>query len=130
MARRSELPPPTEAQLEILEILWDRGQATVGEVWKVLQARRAVARNTVQTTMSRLEERGWLKARRDGATTRYEAAAGRDGVRASLVRRMADVVFNGSTADLVMSLLERRRLSPEEARRIRDLIEKAEGKGR
>jgi predicted transcriptional regulator len=127
MARPGDLPSPTEAQLEILEVVWARGQATVGEVWKALAARRPVARNTVQTTIARLEERGWLRARRDGSTTRYAAAAGRDGVRASLARRMADVVFGGSTADMVMALLQGRRVSSEEAEKIRRLIERAEG---
>ena len=63
---RSTQPPLSEAQLEIMNVVWDRGEATVAEVWKALAARRKVARNTVQTMIARLEERGWLKRRGDG----------------------------------------------------------------
>ena len=49
-----DLPPLTESQAEILEILWDQGESTVSSVWKALRQRRVVARNTVHTMMTRL----------------------------------------------------------------------------
>ncbi|MHC5540329.1 BlaI/MecI/CopY family transcriptional regulator, partial [Singulisphaera rosea] len=55
------LPPLSEAQLELMNIVWDHGEVTVAEAWKALTARRKVARNTVLTTLTRLEERGWLR---------------------------------------------------------------------
>ena len=47
-----------------MNIIWDRGEATVAEVWKTLSGRRKRARNTVQTTIARLEEKGWEAALR------------------------------------------------------------------
>ena len=55
------LPPLSEAQLEIMNGVWDHGEVTVAEVGKVLAGRRSVARNTVQTVLTRLEDKGWLR---------------------------------------------------------------------
>ena len=67
MAKRSEPPPlPSDAQLEVLNIIWDRGETTVGELWQAFSARRPVARNTVLTLVARLEEKGWLRRRAEG----------------------------------------------------------------
>ncbi len=54
----SPLSALSEAQMEIMNVVWDRGEATVADVWKVLAARRAVARSTVLTMLTRLEEKG------------------------------------------------------------------------
>ena len=71
---KSELPPLSEAQLEIINIVWDRGKATVGEIWATLAPRRTVSRNTVSTMVTRLEEKGWLRHRDVGGTYLYSAA--------------------------------------------------------
>ena len=125
---RSKLLPLAEGQLEIMEILWERGEATVGEVWKILSARRRVARNTVQTVLQRLKEQGWLHSRTDGRAHRFRAAVPRQATLRNLLQRFMDVVFAGSTEGLLASLLDRRKVSPEEAARIRALIDQAERK--
>ena len=56
----NELPSLSPGQLEIMDVVWRHGEATVAEVWKALSARRQVARNTVLTMLARLEEKGWL----------------------------------------------------------------------
>ena len=63
MVNSSSLSP---AQLEIMNIVWDRGEVGVAEIWQELSSRRAVARNTVQTMLSRLHAKGWLRHRQDG----------------------------------------------------------------
>ncbi len=125
---RSKLLPLAEGQLEIMEIIWERGEATVGEVWKILSARRRVARNTVQTMLQRLTDQGWLHSRTDGRAHRFRAAAPRRATLRDLLQRFVDVVFAGSTEGLLASLLDRRKVSPEEAARIRALIDQAERK--
>ncbi len=70
---KAELPPLSEAQLEILNIVWDQGTATVGEIWKALAQRRPLSRNTVSTMVTRLEEKGWLRHRVSGGTYLYSA---------------------------------------------------------
>jgi predicted transcriptional regulator len=128
--KKPELPPLSEAQLEIINIVWDRGTATVGEIWKLLAQRRSVSRNTVSTMVTRLEEKGWLRHRVNGGTFLYSATHPREKVLPRLVRRLVDAAFQGSAEGLVLTLLEGGRLSADEVERIRMMLEKAEGKKR
>ena len=125
---KSKLPPLAEGRLEIMEIVWKGGEVTVGEVWKALSARRKVARNTVQTTVQRLKEQGWLHSRTDSHAHRYRAAVPRDAALRNMLQRLVDMAFSGSTEGLLAALLDRRTVSPEEAARIRTLIDQAERK--
>lgn len=123
---KPELPPLSEAQLEIMNIVWDQGTATVGRVWKALAKRRPVSRNTVSTMVTRLEEKGWLRHRTVGPTYLYSATHPRDKVLSRLVRRLVDAAFQGSAEGLVLTLLEGGRLSADERERIKAMLEKAE----
>jgi predicted transcriptional regulator len=123
-----ELPPLSEAQLEIMNLVWDRGEVTVAEVWKALAERRQVARNTVQTLLLRLKEKGWLRSRTDGHAHRFRAAVPREATVRTMARRLVDLAFGGSTEGLLAALLGQRGVSPEEAERIRALIDQAERK--
>ena len=119
------LPALSEAQLEIMHVVWEGGEVTVTDVWTVLAGRRRVARNTVLTLMDRLEKKGWLKRRADGQTHYYTAAAPRMATLNQVVSRLVDAAFAGSAEALVLALLEGRGVSAEEARRIRKLIDDA-----
>jgi predicted transcriptional regulator len=131
MARRDEPPPlPSDAQLEVLDIVWDLGEPSVGEVWQAFSARRPVARNTVLTLMTRLEEKGWLRRRPEGNAFRYVAAVPRQTALRQLARRLVDTAFRGSTEGLVMSLLGGGDLSPGEAERIRAMLDDARRKNK
>jgi predicted transcriptional regulator len=128
MAGTNPLPPLSEAQLELMHIVWDRGEVTVAEAWKALSARRKVARNTVLTMLSRLEEKGWLRCDTAGHAHRYRAAVPREATLGTMIRRLVETAFGGSAEGLVLALLHGRGVSEEEARRIRDLIDRAEDK--
>ena len=94
MAKRNEPPAlPSDAQVEVLNILWDRGKATVGEVWQAFSARRPVARNTVLTLVTRLEEKGWLRRRAEGNALRYSATVPRQTALRQLAPGPGDVVL-------------------------------------
>ncbi len=125
-----ELPTLSEAQLEIMNVVWDGGEVTVTDVWNVLAGRRPVARNTVLTLMDRLEKKGWLRRRADGPAHAYAAAVPRAATLGRVVHRLVDAAFAGSADALVLALLEGRGVSAEEARRIRKLIDKAQRKGK
>jgi BlaI family transcriptional regulator, penicillinase repressor len=125
MAKKPPLPPLSEAQLEILNVVWNRGETTVGDVWVELAQRRVIARNTVQTMIVRLEDKGWLRHRAAGNTFYYRATQPARTVRRRMTRRLVDTVFHGSTEGLLLALLEKESLSPEEADRIRALIDQA-----
>jgi BlaI family transcriptional regulator, penicillinase repressor len=123
---KAELPSLSEAQLEIINIVWDRGKATVGEIWKALAERRSLSRNTVSTMVTRLEEKGWLRHRVVGGTFLYSATHPREKVLPRMVHRLVDAAFQGSAEGLVLTLLEGGRLSGEEIERIKAMLDKAD----
>lgn len=125
MAKR-DAAPLTDAQREIMEVVWQQGEVTVSEVRTALTSRRDLARNTVQTMMVRLEERGWLKHREEGRTFVYSAKAPRTASLGVKVAQMVDRLFAGSPEDMVTALIEYRGLTQDEARRIRHMIGQAE----
>lgn len=116
----------TPAQLEIMNLFWERGELGVAEVWNILAERRKIARNTVQTTLTRLVEKGWLQTRVVGNAFRFRAARPRKNTLREMVRHLLDTAFAGSPSKLVTALLDERKLSPDEAERIRELIDEAE----
>jgi BlaI family penicillinase repressor len=121
-----DLPPLSETQLEIMSVVWERGEATVSEVWKTLAAQRSVARNTVQTMMVRLEEKGWLWCSSEGHAFRYRAARPREDVLGVMVERLVDAAFGGSAEGLVLALLNGRGVTSTEVERIRRIIDETE----
>ena len=125
---KSDRLPLTEAQREIMELFWQRGEATVSEIREALATRRELARNTVQTMLVRLEERGWLTHREDGRTFVYRACAPQSVSLGAKVAQMVDRLFAGSPEDMVTALIDYRGLTREEAARIRSMIENAETK--
>jgi predicted transcriptional regulator len=113
----------TPAQLEIMNLFWEHGELGVAQVWRLLGERRTVARNTVQTTLTRLVEKGWLHVRPEGAAFCFRASRPRNSTLRDMVSQLLDTAFGGSASGLIMALLEARRLSPDEAKRIRKLID-------
>jgi BlaI family penicillinase repressor len=127
---KPRLPALSEAQLEIMDVVWEGGEVTVTDVWNVLAGRRQLARNTVLTLMDRLEKKGWLKRRAEGQTHFYSAASPRADTLGGVVHRLVDSAFAGSAEALVLALLEGRGVSEDEARRIRQLIDNAKTRRR
>ena len=126
MAKRDEPTAlPSDAQWEVMNIIWDRGEATVGEVWQDFTARRSVARNTVLTLVARLEEKGWLRRRAEGNLLHYGATMPRQTALRQMARRLVDTAFRGSAEGLIMALLGDGELSEGESERIRAMLEQA-----
>jgi predicted transcriptional regulator len=126
MAKAESRSALTPAQWEIMNLLWEHGELGVAQVWKLLGQRRSIARNTVQTTLTRLAEKGWLRVRAEGNTFYFAPARQRESALRGVVGQLIDTAFSGSASGLVATLLADQRLSVEEARRIRELIERAE----
>lgn len=124
------LPELTDHQVDIMNIVWDCPDITVLEVVEKLSEKRDVARNTVQTMLSRLVDKGWLKYRKVGNTFRYTATKSRETTAKSMVSRLSDLVFDGSAEALIASLIDGQRLSKTEAERIKKLIDEAESRSR
>lgn len=123
---KQEIGPLTESQREIMEIFWDMGEATVGDIHERVSQNREIARNTIQTLIVRLEEKGWLKHTEQGRKFLYSAAAPRTKSLGARVSHMIDRMFGGSPEQLVNSLLEYRGLSESELHNIRGMINQAE----
>jgi predicted transcriptional regulator len=128
MKKKQNTPPLSDAQREIMNLIWDTGEMGVADVWRVLSTRRTVARNTILTLITRLAEKGWLEARRVGNAFRYTAVRPRDEARAEQLRHLVNTVFEGSAEGLVMTLLDSGSLTPDESRRIQEMISKANRK--
>jgi predicted transcriptional regulator len=128
MTAQESRPPLSEAQLELMNVVWDRGEVTVADVWKAVASRRKVSRNTVLTMLTRLEEKGWLSRDEEGHAFRYRATVPREVTLGTMIGRLVDTAFGGSAEGLVMALLHGRGISRQEARRIRTMISRAEGK--
>ncbi len=129
MSEPEPLPPLSEGQLEVMNVVWDRGEATVADVWKMLSGRRKVARNPVLPTIQLLEEKGWLVCAAEGHAHRYRAAIARDATLGTMIRRLVDTAFAGSAEGLILALLDGRGVSKAEAERSREMIDPAEGRG-
>lgn len=122
-----KVPPPlSDAQRELMEIIWDHGEISVSEVRDILSSKRRLARNTVQTMLVRLEEKGWLTHRQRGRTYYYSAKRARRTNLGAKVTQMVDRFFSGSADEMVTALLEHRGLTPDEAQRIREMIDESE----
>ena len=123
---KKETSPLTAAQREIMEIVWEKGEVSVTDVRDLLSRRRDVARNTVQTMIVRLEEKGWLRHREQARTFYYSAARPKRVSLGAKVSQMVDRLFAGSPEEMVTALIEYRGLSKAEAERMREMIEAAE----
>lgn len=119
----------TPVQFEIMQLIWNAPEGlTVGELWEAIRPNRDVSRNTVLNLVDRLEKRAWLKRRKDQGVFRYAAAVGRQPVEAQLTADFVEEFFEGSAANLLMSLLGTQRLSKSDIERLKRLIDqKAKG---
>jgi BlaI family penicillinase repressor len=118
------------AQLEIMEIVWDKSEVAAVEVRQLLANGRELARETVRTMLERMEDKGWLKHRVVGRTFFYSAAVPREATAGQKVIELIDTVCGGSPERLMTALLDYRGLSAEEATRIEALIKQARDKKR
>ena len=125
MSHDAELPALSEAQLEIMNVIWDREACSVADVWKLLAERRGVSRNTVHTIISRLEEKGWLARRETSDGLHYAATVSRAEVQQRCVQKVIDTVFGGSAEGLVLALFNGDVVSKAEVDRIRQIITNA-----
>lgn len=118
----------TPAQLELMQLVWERGEISAIDAHAALASKRSVAPTTVMTLLQRLEKRGWLAHRVLGRAHVYRATRDRKRSIGAILTRLRDVVFGGSTESLVASLLDVGDISADEIRRLKKrLSELGEG---
>jgi len=114
----------TEAELRLMDIVWDKGSATVQEVADALPREPGLAYNTVLTTLRILEEKGYLrhKKAKEGRAFIYRAAVSREQASRSAVRSLLSRFFGNSAEALLLNLLDDEKLEPTEVKRIQGLL--------
>ena len=110
----------TEAELKIMEVLWERGTASVKDVTNVLCRRRTVAYNTVLTMMKILKEKGYAAYEKKGRAFIYRPLINEHQARAGALKYMMHQFFRNSPSLLMSDLLEHQDIEPAEMRRMQD----------
>ena len=126
----TELPRPTDAELEILKVLWRRGPSTVREVFESFGETKVTGYTTVLKLMQIMAEKGLVVRDESERAHRYEAAAAEDETQRRLVGELLRKAFDGSAKKLVLQALSAERASAEELSEIRRMLDELEGGGR
>src|SRR3954469_5980269 len=114
--------PPTERELEILKILWTKGEATVREVHEAMSRSAPIVQNTVQAFLRTMEDKGLVRHRTEGRTFIYQPVPQRAETEQRLVSGVLQRVFDGAIDQLVQSALSLRQPTAEELSKLEDLI--------
>ena len=120
---------PTDAELAILRVLWERESASVREVHDVLSQGRDFAYTTTLKLLQIMTDKGLVVREEIGRQHLYRAASGREETQRTLVRDLVDRAFGGSMANLVLHALASERATPDELRKIRRLIASRKERG-
>jgi predicted transcriptional regulator len=116
-------PRPTDAELAILRILWERGASTVREVHEALSRERPSAYTTALKMLQIMTEKGLVRRDESERTHVYQTKFSEEHTQRQLVRDLVDRAFGGSASKLVLQALAARRASPDELSEIRRMIE-------
>ncbi|HLT75205.1 MAG TPA: BlaI/MecI/CopY family transcriptional regulator [Ohtaekwangia sp.] len=119
---------PTEKEMEILQVLWERGASSVKEVHEALGGDSRNGYTTILKFMQIMFEKGLVTRQKSGKLHLYKAVASLETTRQQLVEKMIDTVFKGSAAQLVMSALGHKKSSREELDRIREYLDSLDNK--
>jgi predicted transcriptional regulator len=118
-------PKPTDAELAILHVLWDRGPSTVRQVHDVLGRERSAGYTTSLKLLQIMTEKGLVDRDERDRTHVYRARLTQEQTQRQLIRDLLDRAFGGSPTKLVMQALATRRASADELRDIRKAIDAA-----
>lgn len=112
----------TEAELRIMEALWQNGAGTVQQVLDWIPTKPALAYNSVLTTIRILEKKGYLEHSQDGRAFVYRPLVGRKQATQSEIRHLINRFFGDSHEELVLNILEERGLDAVEIEHLRQML--------
>lgn len=121
---RQQLPRPTEGELELLSILWEKGPSTVRDVHEAISARRPLGYTSVLKLLQIMTEKGLVEREEAGKAHIYRAAGTQQETQSQLLSDMSRRLFAGSAAQLAMHALSTQPVSEQELEEIRTLLEK------
>jgi len=121
------LPMPTDAELAILRVLWERGPSTVRQVQETLERDRPTGYTTALKMLQIMTEKGLVQRNATERTHVYRARRSEQQTQRQLVGDLLERAFDGSAARLVMQALATRRATPEELDEIRRLLDQHAG---
>ena len=121
---RSKSATLTEAELRIMNVLWDRGAATVHEVLQALPEKPALAYNSILTIVRILETKGYVKHVKDKRAHVYMPKVDRKDATRFEVSHLVSRFFGNSHERLVLNILEESEIDAEELARVRELLER------
>ena len=113
---------PTESELEILQVLWSKGVATVREVHEILSKTKDAGYTTTLKLMQIMNEKGLVKRDASMRTHIYQAAVNKENTQKHLLDKMIDSLFGGSSTQLVIQALGEHKATEEELERIQQLL--------
>jgi BlaI family transcriptional regulator, penicillinase repressor len=117
------------AELEVLKVLWDEGPGNVRRVMESLHARaRTIAYTTVQTMLTRLTQKGFVRADKSETAFVYRATISREEISRSRLRKLLAQMYDGAAGQLVLQLLQTERLRPSEVEALQKLIERLDAR--
>ncbi len=125
----SSLPKLTDAEFEIMGVVWEEGETTVNRVWETINRKRQapLSRTTILVQMNRLEEKKWLRHRTRGRTFLYYPTRKRDETLETLVGDVHRRIFHGSSSDLMRCLFKSVAVSKAEIEELKKIIDSQEG---
>jgi predicted transcriptional regulator len=115
----------TDVELELMTILWRKGEGSVADVIEELPASRQLAYTSVSTILRILEQKGSLKTRKEGRGHIYIPIEEKTSYEAKALKHVVDRVFDGAPAALVRQLLQSTKLGAEELKELKRIIDSA-----
>jgi predicted transcriptional regulator len=122
---RKKSPSLTDAELRLMDILWEKGSATVSDVVEGLPKDPALAYSTVLTTLRILENKGYVRHTKDGRAFVYHPLVGREQARENAVTHLLRRFFEDSPELLMLNLIDGKKIDAEELARLRKRIQEA-----
>lgn len=116
-------PTLTEAELRLMEVLWEKGPATVHQVLEALQERIPLAYNSVLTTIRILEKKGYVQHAKEGRAHVYAPMVGKKEATRFEIKNLVGRFFKDSHELLLLNILEDKSINAEELKRLGELLE-------
>jgi len=116
---------PTDSEMEILQVLWEKGQSSVREVYEALD-KKQVGYTTILKLMQIMLDKGMVVRDTSSKTHQYRAVLEKEHTQGQFLDKMIDAVYNGSTARLVMQALGNDRTSRKELEEIKEFLKNLE----